>query len=200
MATEIFIEPELEELSQVEKSQEWLEICETINLKGQASLVKTGENEVRNEPPPYMYIDPKTQNIIRALCPRKAKVADYKASTIPLDVLREAKRCMENDWYPGGLYVFYDDKSPDPFLVGQLSPDSWGTEYHLIARWGNELLPMEELEIKAIARLRQSAQIAANRLSAEVRMILDDVDGFVARMLNGESKPAFDFEINNLRW
>lgn len=192
MATEIFIEPELEELSEATNSAEWKQICEKLELDGQKQIYSG------TQPPPYTFIDPKTQRIIRTLCPMKTSLHTYRASTIPLDVLKEAQRCLDNDWYKGGLYVYYDDRSTDPFLVGKLN-NEWNSDFHLIARWGNELLPMEELEIKAIARLREQAKNAVHRMNAEVKMILEDVDGFVSRMLLGESRPSFHFDVDNLR-
>lgn len=88
-----------------------------------------------------MFIDPKTSKIIRTLCPRLVDFREYKESTIPLDVLQEIQKCEKNGWY-SKIQIAFDDKSPDPFVIGILpSEHSWNASRHLIARWGAELLP-----------------------------------------------------------
>ncbi len=195
MATEIFIEPELENLSETVNAEEWKTICDQLNLTGQNKMIEKSE---KNMPPPYMYIDEKTQAIISTLCPRRSNLADYNSSTIPLDVLQEAKKCVEHGWYPGGLFVYADDKSPDPFLVGKLSTE-WNGGYHLIARWGAEMIPFEMLEEKAVARMRDSALKALNKCKYEIEFALSNVDTFLRLSLSGEQKPNVNFDVSTFR-
>lgn len=196
MATEIFIEPELMELEQPEIAQEWFDICSELGLKHQLSHADKSEDK---KAPPYMYVDPKTSRIIKTLCPVQVKYADYKASTIPLDVLKEIHKAEKNGWY-SKICICYDDKSPDPFVVGFTKAESeWNADIHLIARWGAELLPFEVLEQKAVARMKQEATDALRELKFKVEAALDDVNAFTNSLLTGKEVPKLDFSVDNIR-
>ena len=60
--TEIFVEPELQELENAEQAQEWFEVATELGLDKQ---LKTADKSEEKKAPPYMYIDPKTSHIIR---------------------------------------------------------------------------------------------------------------------------------------
>lgn len=193
--TEIFVEPELENLSQPEIAAEWAEICKELGLEKQ---LKHSEKSEENQAPPYMYIDPKTECIIRTLCPRLVKVTEYSASTIPVDVLREIKRCNDHGWY-SEIKIAYDDKSPDPFVIGYTHDErDWNRHKHLIARWGAELIPFELLESKAIERLRVNANQALHEMRHKINFAIESVDLFVSNVLGGKEVPKIDFTISNL--
>ena len=198
MATEIFIEPELMELEQPEIAQEWFEICSELGLDKQ--LAHADKSEERKAPP-YMYVDPKTSRTITTLCPVQVKYQDYKTSTIPLDILKEIQKAEKNGWY-SKICICYDDKSPDPFVVGFTKADnSWNADIHLIARWGAELLPFEILEQKAIARMKDQATTALKELQFKINTALEDVDKFTKSMLGGTEKPDLNFRIESIsKW
>jgi hypothetical protein len=198
MATEIFIEPELMELEQSEIAQEWFEICSELGLDKQ--LAHADKSEERKAPP-YMYVDPKTARIVKTLCPVEIKYSDYKASTIPLDVLKEIQKAEKNGWY-SKIHICYDDKSPDPFVVGFTKAESaWNADIHLIARWGAELLPFEVLEQKAIARMKDEATEALKELQFKINNALSDVDKFTKSLLGGNETPGLNFKVDNIsKW
>lgn len=196
MATEIFIEPELMELEQNEVAQEWFDICSELGLDKQLAHADKSEDK---KAPPYMYVDPKTSRIIKTLCPVQVKYTDYKTSTIPLDVLKEIHKAEKNGWY-SKICICYDDKSPDPFVVGFTKSESdWNADIHLIARWGAELLPFEVLEQKAVARMKQNAIDALKELQFRVKTALEDVDAFTNSMLTGKEAPKLDFSVDSIR-
>ena len=186
--TEIFVEPELEELVQPENAAEWRSVCEELGLETQLSLTRNDSSAG----PPYLKVDPKTERIIMTLCPRKVKLSEYKESTIPTEVLKEAKRCKDNGWYDE-LYVAYDDRSPDPFLLGKIKHPQydWLSTYHMIARWGDELLPWEQLEQKAVARMKDSYKKALERLRNECATRLQDVEGDLRLLLDNGDRSSF---------
>lgn len=193
--TQIFIEPELENLSEKENAEQWFAICSELGLNKQLAHADKSEEK---QAPPYMYIDPKSEHIIRTLCPRLINIEEYSASTIPLDVLQEVQKCKKHDWY-SEIKIAYDDKSPDPFVIGYTKDQhSWQRHKHLIARWGSELLPFEELEKKAIARLRDDATEAMADIKAKAEIALQNVDLFIKGVLNGKGIPSINFSVNNL--
>lgn len=193
MATQIFIEPELETLH--ENADEWSSICQELGLEKQ--LQKSGVKErVGN---PYMKIDPRSQRVYEMLCPVKIEYGKYEASTLPLDILQEIKRCHENQWFPK-MEVWYDDKSPDPFLIGYDNKDTWQGNKFLIARWGDELLPFEQLLAKAIARFKTAYNRALDRLIVDCQVRKADVEGDIQSYIDhGDGwNNSFDFpKFNN---
>lgn len=196
MAFEIFIEPELEVLSDDAAAQEWQSICDTLNLKGQKSLTSGNTGDY---PPPYMPIDEKTGRIIRTLCPESKDVASYDIGAIPLEVLQEIKRCKDNNWYDS-ISVYYDNKTPDPFVIGEKKTSEYGRTYHLIARWGAELLPWDLLEERAIARIKLEVAIIMAEAKQAVQFALDSPDLFAQKHLLDGRSTNINFHVSGLRW
>jgi len=193
MATEIFIEPELAELEQPEIAQQWFEIASELGLTNQLSHADRSEEK---KAPPYMHVDAKTGRIIMTLCPIQVSYQLYKASTIPLDVLKEIAKCEKNGWY-SKICICYDDKSPDPFVLGFTHNESkWQRDIHLIARWGAELMPFEMLEQKATERLRSTALRALKELEFKAKSAIEDVDNYIQTQLSGLPNIKMDFSLN----
>jgi len=195
MATEIFIEPELQELENADTASEWFEICGELGLQKQ---LKHADKSEEKKAPPYMYVDPKTQKIMKILCPREEDFRKYSASTIPLDVLKEIQKCVKNGWY-ASIKIMYDDKSPDPFVIGLTkNEDNWRRHIHLIARWGGELIPFEQLEEKAIRRLKDEVADTLNSVKIAVTSNLENVEGFIRSLLNGKMPPNYNFGLTDI--
>lgn len=193
MATEIFIEPELAELEQPEIAQQWFDIASELGLTNQ--LIHADRSEEKKAPP-YMHVDAKTGRIIMTLCPIQVSYQLYKASTIPLDVLKEIAKCEKNGWY-SKICICYDDKSPDPFVLGFTHNESkWQRDIHLIARWGAELMPFEMLEQKATERLRSTALRALKELEFKAKSAIEDVDNYIQTQLSGLPNIKMDFSLN----
>jgi len=190
MATQIFVEPELETLH--ENAEEWQALCTELGLDKQLSKSGTVER-VGN---PYMKIDPRSERVYEMLCPVKVDYSNYVASTLPIDVLQEIKRCKENNWFKK-IQVWFDDKSPDPFLIGYEWADSeseWQARKFLIARWGDELLPFEQLMAKAINRFKDAYRRALNKLVMDCEARKKDVEGDIQDYINrGAAWNGFEF-------
>lgn len=187
MAIQIFIEPELENLH--ENAEEWYSICESLGLDKQ--LQKTGKIErVGN---PYQKVDPRSERVFKMLCPASVSYKDYEASTIPLEILQEISRCEKNGWFKH-INVWYDDKSPDPFLIGYDDEQTYRGNKFLIARWGDEIVPFEQLISKAIARFRDAYKRALDRLIMDCELREKDVDLDIKGYIDmGDSWNGFEF-------
>lgn len=185
MATQIFIDPELETLH--ENAEEWGQLCTGLALKEQ--LKKIGKVEkIAN---PYMKLDPRAERVYHMLCPRREAYTVHNASTLPLEVIQEISRCKANEWFPM-IEVWYDDKSPDPFLIGYDSKR--GGNKFLIARWGDELLPFEQLLEKAINRYIEAYKRALNRLIADCEYRKQDIEGEIKGYIDlGTGWKGFEF-------
>jgi len=193
--TEVFIEPELENLENADAAAEWFEVCTQLGLSEQ---IKHADRSEEKKAPPYMFIDPKTEKIIVTICPRVVNYKKYSASTIPLDVLQEIAKCEKNGWYQE-IKIAYDDKSPDPFVIGITHGQySWDCAKHLIARWGAELLPFERLEAKAIGRLEDVATVQLAEMKHRIDAAVSNPMVFVKQMLAGKEAPRLDFSIGSI--
>jgi hypothetical protein len=190
MATEIFIEPELENLQDENNAAEWFEICSELGLDNQIALADKSETK---QAPPYAFCDPKTLKIIQILCPRVVKYKEYKASTIPTDVLKEIQKAEKHGWYMK-IEIAYDDQSPDPFVIGVLPNEyEWRADRHLIARWGNELLPFEQLESKAVARVRDQVVEKLTMEKNAIEFALSNPDAHIRKGLAENNRSSLPF-------
>jgi hypothetical protein len=107
-----------EELSdvvfEVEALDEWRSITEELGLKGQEKVSKGKESPI-----PYPFMNTKLMRIAECLCPTRVMVKEYDKTPIPLDVLKAIKHCI-NDKHFSAIQIWYDDRSPDPFVVGSI--------------------------------------------------------------------------------
>ena len=196
MAVELFVEPELAELDEIQNASEWFEIASELGLENQ---LKFASKEEHKKPAPYMYVDPKTSAIIKAICPVQVNYKEYKASTIPLDILKEIKKAEDSGWYEA-IHICYDDKSPDPFVIGiTKAENNWSRHVHLIGRWGPELLPFEQLEEKAIERRTYEVTQMLEQTKNQVEYALKDVKSFIKANLGQEMRINGSVDAERLR-
>jgi hypothetical protein len=172
----------------IESTEEWKQIATELELNNQLKFVDSGMS-----PNPYPFINESMERIFTTLCPRKVNFKDYDKTTIPLEVLKQISFSVKENHFTL-IEIWYDDKSPDPFVVGisyeyyaydnkyQRLKDEHGkdvnfknekeakeycdlvgfamqntgiTNYnkYLVARWGDEIRPLNELKQLAKERL-----------------------------------------------
>ncbi|WP_299116867.1 hypothetical protein [uncultured Winogradskyella sp.] len=173
MAVEIYLEPELQELTQnQELTEEWKKMCETLDLKGQIEMLPNKESS----PSPYLFMNSSMLKIFSILCPSVVDYTQYNKSTIPYEVLKEIAICKEKNYFDA-IKIWYDDISPDPLVVGYMKNEGQYNEtQHLIARFGDEVLPIEILKDKAIARLTKSI---SNQLKQISNSLTENIEDFI---------------------
>lgn len=176
MAVEIYLEPELLEMvANDEVTEEWKQLAEELGMEGQLKLIKpkSGE-ETDKHPSPYIHMNKKAEHVFAILCPEVINYKKYDKSTIPREVLKEIA-LAEKEQYFDKICIWYDDASPDPLVVGYIKDGSYNYIKHMIARFGDEVLPFEILEEKAIKRLKKRMH---DKLSASISSIDSSVDNF----------------------
>jgi hypothetical protein len=186
-------EPELEELLQPEVSQQWLELAESLGMEGQLSTVKklktSAETEDSKAPIPYMRLNKRWLKIMKTLCPDSTVYNKYKFSTIPLDGLAEIGLCKEKNYFEK-IEIWFDNLEKDPLIVGSIGNYS-DKQHYLIGRFGDEVLPFEELERKALQRLTQSFKNKVEKISKTidetVKEYLDKDDDVNISVASGHS-------------
>jgi hypothetical protein len=130
------------------QSEEALALIESLGLKGQATQTET-KTDVRF---PYRQMLNEEQFVFSVLCPSKHDVHAY-ADPIPLEVLKTLAYAKSlKDSRLGYFEVWTADASAtkDPVLVGRKT--EYSGESYLLARWGDELLPIEVLLPDALKR------------------------------------------------
>jgi hypothetical protein len=178
MAVEIYLEPELEEMvGSVEVTEEWKQLAEELGMEGQLKLItpKSGEESDKN-PSPYIHMNAKAERVFAILCPEVVDYKKYDKSTIPRDVLREIAMAERLKFFDK-ICIWYDDASPDPLVVGYIKMGNYEYVKHMIARFGDELLPFEELERKSINRLKK-------RMTDKLKSALSSIDSTVDEFFN----------------
>jgi hypothetical protein len=175
MAVEIYLEPELSEMvGSPEVTAEWKQLAEELGMEGQLKLIapKSGEEKDKN-PSPYIHMNKKAERVFAVLCPEVVNYKKYDKSTIPREVLKEIA-LAEKEQYFDKICIWYDDASPDPVVVGYIKQDSYSYIKHMIARFGDEILPFEVLESKAIARMKKRMTDKLNAAINGVDMTVDE--------------------------
>lgn len=192
MAVEIYLEPELlEMIGSPEVTTEWKQLAEELGMEGQLKLItpKTSGDENKN-PSPYIHMNAKAERIFCILCPEVVNYKKYDKSTIPREVLKEIV-LAEKEKFFDKISIWYDDASPDPLVVGYIKIDSYNYVKHMIARFGDEILPIEILEAKAINRLKTRM---TDKLTSSLSSIDSKVDEFFNPGRYGSQELSVTFE------
>jgi hypothetical protein len=92
----------------------WKEAIDELGLEGQKSVL--GGNETSTVPYPYM--NTMMVNLYGTLCPSKVEVKEYSKTPIPKEVLEQLRFTIKEQHFQG-IEIWYDDKSPDPVVVGK---------------------------------------------------------------------------------
>ena len=130
----------------------------------------------------------KAERVFAILCPEVVSYKKYDKSTIPREVLREIA-LAEKEQYFDKICIWYDDASPDPVVVGYIK-DEHSYIKHMIARFGDEILPFEVLETKAIARMKKRI---SDKLNAALSGIDSTVDDFFNPTRYGSDSITVEF-------
>lgn len=113
MATEIYQDQELLDISfEIDSLDEWKKLNEELGLSKQLEFTKSAKSPI-----PYPYINESMKRMIGVLCPCKVSVEEYNKTPIPLEVLKQLSYSKSENHF-NRYEIHYDDKSPDPFLIG----------------------------------------------------------------------------------
>lgn len=169
-------------------SEEALALIETLDLEGQRTLTQhktLGDEEVvvRN---PYRMITREEQAIFGALMPNRVKLAEYGDGPIPLRALQVAAHAKSLDFFDKGFEVWCPQPGrDDPVLVG-LKRGKYGVaDIYLLARWGAELLSLDELRVKAQGVILAKARAAIAKARADVAAMEGSLEARIDNYLRG---------------
>lgn len=200
MEIKIYREPENEHLLIDE------EALKAYNeLAAELGLCTQEAKEEEHSPNVYICLNSGMQKQLFALCPSKAKIEDYKRTTIPLEVLQVYKLAKNHNMFEG-FEIWYDDVQPDPMLIAwkwqseeaKAKGYSWLKERYLLARWGDCALELPELLEKGTERIIQEIKDKALEMNIASKSMLENPELYMRKILNGTFQtPCIDIKANN---
>ena len=148
MDVETFEVTEVTTELKTEATEGQLALIEELGLTGQQSLLVTDdETDAAVQVCPYRLMTEEEYRVYKVLCPNASKVENFKAHAIPLRVLQVVAHGRTMLEVIGDLQVWHRKSSlvEDPVLVGVKSDYQWDRKVFIVARWGSELSPFEQL-------------------------------------------------------
>lgn len=113
MAVQIYQNEELNDIMfQVEALEEWKSIAGELGMDSQLGFISKAESPI-----PYPFINESMQRVFKTLCPTSVDFRKYDKTPIPLEVLKQISYSVKENHFKE-IQVWYDDKSPDPFVIG----------------------------------------------------------------------------------
>ena len=150
-------------------------------------------NKGQKKPSVYLPLNDFTHNCLQILCPQKSNYKNYKASTIPVEVLEVIAYCEENKLFDK-LYIYSDTTDPDPVLIGEnyMSDEdrekdySWRMNRFLIARWGDCAFELPELVEKAKQRVEKKIKHFYSEIKGQISSFESYPEGFIESCIAGK--------------
>ena len=96
----------------------------------------------------------------------KSRLTDYNDDLIPVSVLEAWQHCRQMGYFES-YEIWTPREDSDPVLIGQLGPLTF-----LIARWGESLMPFEEIKREMEELRRRQRRIFNPELDEETQMVL----------------------------
>lgn len=147
---------------------EAIALAQKLGLSGQLALTDT-KTDTRC---PYRKMTAEERFVYRMLCPERTPLALYKEGPIPLRVLQVASHAIETGMY-WDLHVWHPSSrlEKDPVLVGHFKTgvDKWYHDFHILARWGDELPHVSELMPRAKKKWVEAAKAQLLKTQMKVR-------------------------------
>lgn len=154
----------------VQQDTEAAALVDSLGLKGQQALQTKTETTASRCP--YRQMTKDEEFVFRTMCPARSNVSTYSASAIPLRVLQIIAWAQQNGPFQK-LEVWYADSASvkDPVLVGYMQDPncSWRELIFILARWADELLPIEVLMPDAYRRWWANKHAALTRDVAQLQ-------------------------------
>lgn len=172
MEVEMFDVTETNAAGVADCSEEQKQLIEKLGLRGQTSIFDSSKD---GSAKPYRQMTQVEFFVYSRCFPRTVKLEDFNDHVIPLRVLQAAALCKERGWFEQLWVMMQEVGKDDPVLVGSSSRHSI-SDGHLIARWGDALLPFDQLAKQARARFRDEVQANANEQISKIQQQIEQVN------------------------
>lgn len=187
---ETFVVPEHTPLiSDSEELKKWHDKVAELGLKGQSQLA-----DGTASPVPFEHMNRGMENMFKVLCPRSYKLNDFNKTPIPLEVLGLIELAQKEGHFDK-IEIWCDDTQPDPIAVGKRfnnaadrkSGYDWNMDKYLIARWGDEIVPWEQLVDKAKKRWSDARKAMIEKAKSEIALLEATIQSDATIYISGGS-------------
>ncbi len=177
MAIQEFMIDETKDIAEdPERGEKWSGLVDQLGLEGQRQLCSASPTS----PIPFPVMNKEMVRVYETLCPAKRIVKDYNKTTIPIRVLEIAGFCVMKEYF-GKIEVWYDDKEPDPILVGCDDEDKY-----ILARWAAEIEEYDVLKKKALDRKTNQMRLELEKQKHKILNALPRVREITEEWMSGE--------------
>jgi len=159
----------------IECDKEAILLAESLGLEGQKSLISTDADGNTQARMPYRLMSEEEFAVYSALMPNKTRIEEYKDGIIPLRVMQIVAHCRDMSYFDEIAVWHPKAGKDDPVLVGikKNKQYAWQAENYILARWGETLVPFEEMTRKAIALLKAKAISKARKVMYDAKRTLE---------------------------
>ena len=132
-----------------------VELIETLELEGQKELLSRDDDSGASTVIPFQVLDTATKNQWDAVCPHHVELGSYSGELIPLRILEVLALTKEREFFDKAMIWSRTSDYEDPVVIGVVKGGSGvNDKYYLLARWGLDLFPIEELYERAAEALK----------------------------------------------
>jgi len=154
-----------------ELDSEALKIIEESGLTGQQKLIAGSDSEQKIVP--YRQMTKEEEFVYENVLPDNESITDFSASPIPVRVLQVYQHAKSLGVFES-FRVHHCYGKPDPILTARHSETR---EKHILARWGEVLVPFEELKKEAVkthlTKLKLSYEKVLNEIKRDYDIVKD---------------------------
>jgi hypothetical protein len=158
--------------------QEQLMLIESLGLTGQRKLISNGKEGETNLCP-YRKMTADEKVVYSVLLSRRVNLEDYCDATIPTRVLQVAAHAKELEIGKLAVWCPENADDPDPVLVAYTGSYLNGGERELwlLARWGEHLVPFDDLVKKAMVILRETKKTILEAMKKRIDIEIEKLAG-----------------------
>jgi len=182
MHVETFLDEDMEE--SIAQPDEWKDKIEELGLEGQEKLM--GENK---SPIPFLALNKRMVKVLENALPQKDEISEYSQSPIPMKLLSMVGLAVHEKYFTR-IEVWHSQSDPDPAIVGRTTPlertEDRNETVYLLGLWGPEKVSLEELEKKAIEKLKKHYLLTIKEARANLETAAENLDAVVDKVLDGQ--------------
>lgn len=180
------------ETGKPECTEEQIALAQSLGLEGQQKFISKQDGETPAKFFPYRHMTAVERNVYGELLQSRTPAKDYDAGPIPVRVMQVIAHVREfEDDLIGNVQIWYEPTiaGKDQILVAG-DAYNYGT-WFLLARWGEELRPFEELLKRARDKARDRYVGALRGIKAQVVVDLAVAESTPVDELMGRSTPSY---------
>jgi len=193
MEVQFFKQPELKTIN--DKPENVARLIELSEKLGIALPDNDKQSEVINI---YRPLNSYEVNCLEVLCKGSCPLKNYDITPIPLEILEEVMILTENKVFEEFI-VLHSVDDPDPIIIAKKYRNekdradgySWKKQSFIVARWGDQAKPFEQLISEAVAKARAKVRKQLVEVLVNLKAWEGREDDLTEKLLTSGSNEAF---------